>query len=81
MLCAGKCTEQGSSEHLKPEPDDYGIWQCNYLIEEVNIDSAEKAACRQNGQTLSGKELMEKGLSFTCKKRFDSASVYLKKIK
>ena len=52
-----------------------------YLIEEVNIDSAEKAACQQNGQTLSGKELMEKGLSFICKKRFDSASVYLKKVK
>lgn len=52
-----------------------------YFIEEVNIDSAEKAACQQNGQTLSGKELMEKGLSFTCKKRFDSASVYLKKVK
>lgn len=54
----------------------------HYLIEEVNIDNAEKAAaCRQNGQTLSGKELMEKGLSFTCSKRFDSASVYLKKVK
>lgn len=48
-----------------------------YLIEEVNIARSEEAACVQNGQTLSGRELMEKGLSFTCKKRFDSASVYL----
>lgn len=49
----------------------------NYTIEEVNIDSPEVAACRENGQTISGKELMEKGLHFSCQKRFDSASVYL----
>ncbi|NDV46726.1 melibiase [Paludibacter sp. 221] len=49
----------------------------NYTIDEVNIDSADAAACIQNGKTLSGKELMEKGLDFNCKKRFDSASVYL----
>lgn len=46
-----------------------------YRIEEVNIDSPEKAACRENGKTLSGKELMENGLTFTCKKKFDSATV------
>lgn len=46
-----------------------------YRIEEVNIDSPEKAACRENGKTLSGKELMENGLTFTCKNKFDSATV------
>lgn len=49
----------------------------NYMIEEVNIDSPEAAACTQNGKVISGKELIEKGLNFNCKKRFDSASVYL----
>lgn len=49
----------------------------HYQVEEVNIDKAEEASCQQNGEILSGKELMEKGLSFACKKKFDSASVYL----
>ena len=49
----------------------------DYTIEEVNIDSPDLAACRQNQKTVSGKDLMEKGLGFYCKKRFDSASVYL----
>lgn len=49
----------------------------DYTIEEVNIDSPEVAACRENGQTISGKELMETGLHFSCRKRFDSASLYL----
>lgn len=48
-----------------------------YTIDEVNINSPEVAMCLQNGKTLSGKELMESGLTFNCKKRFDSASVYL----
>lgn len=48
-----------------------------YTIEEVNIDSPDVAMCLENGKTISGKELMEKGLQFKCKKRFDSASVYL----
>lgn len=48
-----------------------------YTIEEVNIDSPDIAMCIENGKTISGKELMEKGLQFKCKKRFDSASVYL----
>lgn len=46
-----------------------------YRVEEVNIDSPEKAACRENGKILSGKELMGNGLTFTCKKKFDSATV------
>lgn len=49
----------------------------NYVIEEVNIDSPEAAACGENGKTLSGRELMEKGLTFSCKKNLDSAAVYL----
>jgi alpha-galactosidase len=49
----------------------------SYRLEEVNIDSPEVAACRENGKTFSGKELMEKGVYFNCKKRFDSASLYL----
>ena len=48
-----------------------------YRVEEVNIDSPEKAACRENGQVVSGKELMTKGLAFSCKKRLDSAVVCL----
>ena len=48
-----------------------------YRLEEVNIDSPEVAACRENGKTLSGKELMEEGIYFDCTKRFDSASLYL----
>lgn len=51
--------------------------ESEYTIEEVNIDSPEVAACRQNGKILTGKELMTQGLEFDCKKRFDSASVYL----
>lgn len=46
-----------------------------YKVEEVNIDSAEKADCRENGKIMTGKELMEQGLSFSCSKRFDSAVV------
>lgn len=49
----------------------------NYVLEEVNIDSPDKAACAENGQTLSGRDLMEKGLRFNCSKRFDSAALYL----
>ncbi|MDH8702687.1 alpha-galactosidase [Dysgonomonadaceae bacterium PH5-43] len=56
-------------QNLKPE--------IMYTIEEVNIDSPEVAACLQNGKTISGKDLMEKGLDFKCKKRFDSASIYI----
>lgn len=48
-----------------------------YTVEEVNIDSPEAAMCAENGRTISGKDLMETGLKFKCKKRFDSASVYL----
>lgn len=48
-----------------------------YQVEEVNIGSDDEARCAEHKQTLSGKELMEKGLRFDCKKRFDSASVYL----
>lgn len=48
-----------------------------YKIEEVNIDSPEIAACKQNGETISGKDLMNKGLYFNCKKQLDSAVVYL----
>jgi alpha-galactosidase len=49
----------------------------SYRLEEVNIDSPKVAACRENGKMLSGKELMEAGIYFDCKKRFDSASLYL----
>lgn len=49
-----------------------------YTIEEVNIDSPSDAACKESGQTLSGQTLMETGLTFTCKKRFDSSVLYLK---
>lgn len=48
-----------------------------YRVEEVNIASPEKAACRENGKTVSGRELMDKGLTFDCKKKFDSAVVCL----
>lgn len=48
-----------------------------YTVEEVNIDTPAYAACQQNQQTLTGKQLMEKGLHFNCKKKFDSAVVYL----
>ncbi len=48
-----------------------------YRVEEVNIDSPEKAACRENGKMISGEELMKQGLTFSCKKRFDSAVVCL----
>lgn len=50
----------------------------NYLVEELNIDSPSRAMCNENGKSFTGKDLMEKGLSFKCQKRFDSASVYLK---
>jgi len=49
----------------------------SYRVEEVNIDSPDMAMCRQNGKVLTGRELMNAGLSFGCKKKFDSASVYL----
>ena len=52
----------------------------HYLIEEVNIDSPSEAACEQNGKTLSGKELMETGIGFRCKKKFDSSAIYLKAV-
>ncbi|MCC8145288.1 MAG: GH36 C-terminal domain-containing protein [Bacteroidales bacterium] len=48
-----------------------------YVLEEVNIDSPEAAKCKQNGQSLSGAELMNTGIYFDCTKRLDSASVYL----
>ncbi len=48
-----------------------------YLLEEVNIESPDKAACAENAQTLTGSQLMGQGLHFNCKKRFDSAAVYL----
>lgn len=55
--------------------------ELNYIVEEVNIDSPTSAACRQNGQTISGRKLMSDGLYFNCKKRFDSASVYLSAVR
>jgi alpha-galactosidase len=48
-----------------------------YTLEEVNIDSPAAAACSQNGQKRSGKQLMEEGIYFGCKQRFDSATLYL----
>lgn len=48
-----------------------------YSVEEVNIEHAEATMCTDNGKRLTGKQLMEDGLHFKCKKRFDSASVYL----
>jgi alpha-galactosidase len=52
----------------------------SYQLEEVNIDSPKVAACRENGKILSGKKLMEEGIYFDCKKRFDSASLYLSEV-
>ncbi|MDL2224553.1 alpha-galactosidase, partial [Bacteroidales bacterium OttesenSCG-928-M06] len=52
----------------------------NYLIEEVNIESPEVAKCTQNGKILSGENLMRTGLSFDCKKKLESASVYLSEV-
>lgn len=49
-----------------------------YRIEELNIDGPDKAACQQNGQTISGSDLMDKGLTFDCKKKFDSSVLFLK---
>ncbi|NCE72731.1 melibiase [Odoribacter sp. Z80] len=48
-----------------------------YHIEEVNIDTPAQATCQENGKSLSGQQLMTYGLSFNCKKRFDSAVIYL----
>ncbi|MDR1273151.1 MAG: alpha-galactosidase [Odoribacteraceae bacterium] len=48
-----------------------------YVLEEVNIASPGQAACRENGQRLSGKRLMEEGVRVDCEKRFDSAAIYL----
>lgn len=50
-----------------------------YNIEEVNIGSITEAACMRNGQAVTGKELMEKGIMFHCHKRFDSSVIYLTK--
>lgn len=50
-----------------------------YLVEEVNIDSPDKALCIENGQKIDGKTLMAKGLNFKNPKKQDSASLYLVK--
>ncbi|MDR2953603.1 MAG: alpha-galactosidase [Prevotella sp.] len=55
--------------------------QKTYTIEEVNIDSPDSAICRENGNAMSGKELMEKGLYLNAKKRFDSASIFISQVK
>lgn len=52
----------------------------NYRIEEVNIDSPQVAACKENGKTFTGKALMAEGLNFSCSKRFDSAALYIEEI-
>lgn len=49
----------------------------SYKVEEVNIDSPQTAACKENGTTMTGKKLMDSGLHFSCKKSLDSAVVYL----
>ena len=48
-----------------------------YYVQEMNIDSFDSSACAENGHKISGSDLMETGLHFNCKKKFDSATVYL----
>lgn len=49
----------------------------SYTLEEVNIDSPDKALCTENGSTLSGKDLMEKGITFKGNKQYESATLYI----
>lgn len=51
--------------------------EAKYKVEEVNIDSPASAACKENGSALSGRQLMDTGLTFSCKKHLDSAVIYL----
>ena len=74
VLFVYQVKDAGDDCVVRPEGLDAGK---QYRIEEVNIDSPEKAACRENGKIMSGEELMKQGLKFSCKKRFDSAVICL----